>query len=128
MSDWFTFGTSEKGLSSSESPRLANTFLNDFLRLKGQYPTHNFHTLGWIHSINKMWWCRMIRFVLSKFEAIMKDIGLYGAVRIIQYGLPHSAYHLVSVLEMYHPKSGIFFTLVGELSFALHEIFEAFCC
>lgn len=66
----------------------------------------------------------MISFVLSKFEAILKDIQLYGAIRNVQYGLSHSAYHLFSILEMYNPKFGTFFTPVCKLGFTLYEIFE----
>lgn len=66
----------------------------------------------------------MINFVLSEFEATLKDIGLYKAIRNIQYGLLQSAYHLYNVLEMYNFKSGTFFTLVGELGLTLHEMFE----
>lgn len=70
-----------------------------------------------------MWLSRMISFVLSNFEAILKDIWLYGAIRNVKYGLRHSAYHLFNILEMYNPKSKMFFTPVGELGFALHKIF-----
>lgn len=71
-----------------------------------------------------MWWSRMIRFVLSNFKVILKDIGLYGAIKNIQYGLPHSAYYMFSILEIYIPKSWTFFIPISELGFALYEIFE----
>lgn len=66
----------------------------------------------------------MINFILSNFEAILKDIELYGAIRNVQYGLSYSAYHLFNILEMYNPKFETFFTPIGELGFALHEMFE----
>lgn len=66
----------------------------------------------------------MISFILFKFVAILKDIKLYRAIRNVQYGLPHSAYYLFSVLEMYDSKSGTFFPLIDELDFAQHEMFE----
>lgn len=66
----------------------------------------------------------MISFVLSNFEAILKDIGLYGVIRNIQYGLPYNAYYLFSISEMYNLKSRIFFTPIGELGFSLNDIFE----
>lgn len=66
----------------------------------------------------------MISFIFSKFEAILKDIGLYGTIRNIQYGLLQSAYHLFSILEMYNPKFGAFFTPVGKHGLALHKMFE----
>lgn len=49
-----------------------------------------------------------------------------GLSENMQYSLPHSAYHLFSILEMYNSKFGIFFTSVGELDLALHEIFKVF--
>lgn len=67
----------------------------------------------------------MVDFMLSTFKVTLQDLGLYGAIRNVQFDLPHSAYHLFSVLEiMYNPYSGTFYTPVGELGFTLHEIFE----
>lgn len=66
----------------------------------------------------------MISFILSNFEVILKDIGLYEAIRNVQYDLSYSAYHLFNVLEMYNSKSETFFTPVGELGFTLYEIFK----
>lgn len=54
----------------------------------------------------------------------MQQFGLYRAIRNVQFGFSHNAHHLYSVLEMYNLSSGIFFTLVWELGFALHEMFE----
>lgn len=45
-------------------------------------------------------------------------------IRNMQYGLSHCTYHLFSILKMYNYKSGTFFTLINELGFALHEMFE----
>lgn len=45
--------------------------------------------------------------------------------RNVQYGFPHSAYYLFSILEIYNPKFGTVFTPMGELGLALHKIFEA---
>lgn len=47
-------GWVRKDFSLTESPGLAITFLNDFLRLKGQYPAHNLSIPRWIHSTNVM--------------------------------------------------------------------------
>lgn len=78
--------------------------------------------MGLLHQ--KIWWSRMISFMLINFEAILKDIWLYRAIRNLQYSLSHSAYQLFSILEIYNPKFGTFFTLVGELSFLLFEMFK----
>lgn len=66
----------------------------------------------------------MEQIVLMNFEANLQDIRLYGAIRDIQCGLPHSAYHLFIILEMHNPKSRTFFTPVSELGFTFHEMFE----
>lgn len=66
----------------------------------------------------------MVSFVLKTFRSILKDIGLYRAIRNVHYNLPHSTYHLFSILEMYYSDSGTFFILVDEVGFALHKMFE----
>lgn len=58
-------------------------------------------------------------FVLSTFGDVLRDFRLYSAIKNVQFGLSCSSYHLYSVLGMYNPCSGTFFTLVGELGFAL---------
>lgn len=66
----------------------------------------------------------MISFILSNFEMILKDIWLYRAIRNVQYSLPYSAYYLFSILERCTTQSKTFFTPIGELGFALYEMFE----
>lgn len=90
-----------KDFPLSKSPKLASTFLNDFLKFKGHYPANNFRTPGWVYSTDRMRWSRMISFMLTNFKATLKDIGLYGAIRNVQYDYSHSAYHLFSILEIY---------------------------
>lgn len=63
--------------------------------------------------------------MLSNFEAILKNIGLYRAIKKIQYDLLHSAHHLFSILDMYSPKFETFFTPAGESGFALHNMSKA---
>lgn len=69
---------------------------------------------------DKMSWSRMISFMLTNFEAILKNIGLYGAIRNVQYSLLHSVSYLFSILKMYNPKSKTLFNPIGELGFVLH--------
>ena len=44
---------------TGETPQLAATFINQFLRVKGDFPT-DFHPLGWVHSSKShsgaKWW------------------------------------------------------------------------
>lgn len=66
----------------------------------------------------------MVDFVLTTFGDTLQIFGLYEIIRNVQLGLPHNTYHLYNILEMFNPYSGTFFTLVWELGFALHKIFE----
>jgi len=70
---------------------------------------------------DKSWWGRIVGFVLPEFE---KQVGLYHAVRAVQYGLPQSSHHFCGVLERYNHLTGKFFTPVGEMRLALHELYE----
>lgn len=69
-------GRIAKDQSLGELPRLANTFINDFLRVRGQFLAKNFCTPGWIYSIDRMWWSKMVSFVLKIVKPTIKDIGL----------------------------------------------------
>jgi len=41
-----------------ETPQLATTFINQFLKVRGDFPIY-FHPIGWVHSTDKSWWGRM---------------------------------------------------------------------
>lgn len=45
-------------------------------------------------------------------------------MRNVQFGLPHSSTHCFCILEMYNAQTNTFFTPIGELGFALHEVHE----
>ena len=102
---------------TGETPQLAATFINQFLRVKGDFPT-DFCLLGWVHSSDKSWWGKMVGFVLTKLEDLLKQAGLYQTVRAVQYGIPQSSHHFYGVLKCYNPLTGTFFTPVGELNFS----------
>jgi len=72
---------------TEETPQLAATFINQFLRVKGDFPI-DFRLLGWVHSSEKSWWDKMVGFILTELEDSLKQVGLYQAVRAIQYGIP----------------------------------------
>lgn len=63
-------------------------------------------------------------FILKKFENQLVEIGHYQAVWAVQHGLPFSHFHIFSILELYNPEIGIFFTPIGEMGLALHELYE----
>jgi len=51
-------------------------------------------------------------------------VGLYHSVRAVQYGLLQSSHHFYDILERYNSLTGTFFTPVGEMRLALHELYE----
>ena len=66
----------------------------------------------------------MVSFTLEQFEDLLWQAGLYRAVRAIMHGIPQSNHHFYAILERYNPETFKFFTLVGEMEFALHEMYE----
>ena len=63
-------------------------------------------------------------YVLDVFEADLKRFGLHEAVRATCFVININILNFYTVLEMYCPVSGTFFTLIGELGMALHEMWE----
>ena len=57
-----------------ETPQLATTFINQFLKVRGDFPI-DFRPLGWVHSTNKSWWGRMVGFVLIELGALLQQVG-----------------------------------------------------
>ena len=45
-------------------------------------------------------------------------------MRVIQYGIPQSTQHFYAILEWYNPETCTFFTPIGEIGLALHEMYE----
>lgn len=110
---------------TGETPKQANLFINKFMRVRGEFPAGEFRTGGWMHrSTHTHWWSRMVEYVLTKLQLPLERSGLYHAVRAVQYGIPLSTHHFFAILELYNSDTCTFFTPVGELGFALHEMFE----
>ena len=55
---------------TGETPQLATTFINQFLKVRGDFST-DFHPLGWVHSIDKSWWRWMVGFVLTELRDLL---------------------------------------------------------
>jgi len=81
---------------TGNTPQLATTFINQFLKMRGDFPT-DFRPLGWVHSSDKSWWGKMVGFILTKLEDLLKQVGLYQFVRAIQYGIPQSTHLFFTV-------------------------------
>jgi len=52
-----------------ETPQLVATFINQFLKVRGDFPV-DFRPLGWVHSTGKSWWGGMVGFVLIELGAL----------------------------------------------------------
>jgi len=102
---------------------LATIFNNQFLKVRGDFPA-DFRPPGWVYSTDKSWWSRMVGFVLTELGDLLTQMGLYNSVRAVQYSLLQSFHNFYGVLEHYNPLTGTFFTLVGEMGLALHELYE----
>jgi len=57
-----------------ETPHLGATFINQFLKVRGDFPI-DFRPLGWVHSTNKSWWGRMVGFVLVELGALLQQVN-----------------------------------------------------
>jgi len=54
-----------------ETPQLGTTFINQFMKVRGDFPV-DFHPLGWVHSSDRSWWGRMVGFVLVELGALLE--------------------------------------------------------
>ena len=115
---WSGLGTQRERHPSLEPPSFNNSW-----RWGGDFPPE-FCATDLIHSTDKHLWCRMVGFVLAELGDLLLQVGLYKAVRAIQCGLPQSTQHFYAVLERYNPETCTFFTPLGEMGLALHEMCE----
>ena len=100
------------------------TFLNQFVKARGNYPATDFLTPGLVCSFKQAWWSSLMMYMLEVFEADLKRLGLYQAVRATLFGINICVPTLYVTLEMYYPASGTLFTLLDEQGMALHEMWE----
>ena len=70
----------------------------------------------------------MTLYVLAHVEEDLEKLGLYEAVRVTCYGIQMSIANFYAIFELYCPAIRTFFTLVGELGTALHEMWESLLC
>ena len=66
----------------------------------------------------------MVGFVLAEFDDLLLQARLYGAMRPIQYGILQSIQHFYAILKWYNPETCTFYTPIGEMGLALHEMYE----
>ncbi|ONK80867.1 uncharacterized protein A4U43_C01F22640 [Asparagus officinalis] len=100
----------------------ASTLRNRLADLGREMPTTRHRFYGWVHSLDKFWWARMTKYVLSRWSEELHACGLYAAIRATMHDLPVSAKHFFALCELYNPDSNTFLTRHGELGLALHEM------
>ena len=49
------------------------------MHVRGDFPPE-FQAIGWIHSTDKRWWGRMVRFALVEVENFLLQAGLYRVI------------------------------------------------
>ena len=106
-----------------ENLAMAQTFDNQFLKVSGNYPTTDFKALGWIHP-SKAWWKNLTLYILAYFGEDLERLELREAVKATCYGIQMSVANFYTIFELYCPAIWTFFTLVGELGMASHEMWE----
>jgi len=92
------------------------------MEVKGEFPLFDFQTSGWVYSTKNTWGAKMVNFVFKELEEPLLQCGLYHAIRAVRYRITSSYYHFFTMLEKYNPGTCTFFTRVGEMGFALHEM------
>lgn len=73
----------------------------------------------WVHSTSKKWWKHLTVHVSTHFGEILEELGLYQAVRAVQWVLPHSIQNFFCIMELYN---AITCTPVGEMGIMVHEM------
>jgi len=63
-------------------------------------------------------------YILAHFEEDLERLGFHEAIRTICYGIQMSVVKFYAIFELYCLVTGTFFTPVGELGMALHEMWE----
>lgn len=64
-------------------------FNNRYLAANGNYPIE-MRTEGCVHSTVKQWLACLVAYVLVRFGGALEGLGIRGAMRVVQYGLPPS--------------------------------------
>ena len=116
---WITTRTSEGWVLDGGDPSISRHLHQPIPKGEG-WLFHRILSARWVHSSDKSWWGKMVGFVLTELEDSLKQAELYQAIRVVQYGIPQSSHHFYGVLEHYRPCT--FFTPVGEMGLALHEL------
>ena len=103
---------------------MAQTFINQFIKVQSNYPARDFRALDWVHPAQKPWWRDLALYVLKHFEVELMRIGLHEAVWATCQGIKISVPNFFAIFKLYCPALVTFFTPIGELGLALRDIWE----
>ena len=98
-------------------------FINQFIKIHGNYLVMDFRTPRWVHPAQKPWW-RDLTIRSGAFNKNLKSLGLHEAVRKTYYGIEVSMPNFYAIFELYCLTLRTFLTPINELLLALHEIWE----
>lgn len=59
---------------------------------------------------------------LFHFRDLLEEIGLVSTVLAVKHGVPLNTFDLLGMLERYNNKTGMFFTLAGEIKMSPREM------
>ena len=76
-----------QNLPVGDNPTMAQTFLNHFIKVLGNYPVRDFRAPGWVHPAQKPWWRDLALYALEYFEEEPMKIGLHETVRATCHGI-----------------------------------------
>ncbi|ONK56460.1 uncharacterized protein A4U43_C10F8950 [Asparagus officinalis] len=102
----------------------ASTLRNCLADLGREMPATRHRFYGWVHSLDKLWWTRTMKYVLNRWSEELHACGLYAAIRSTMYGLPVSAKHFFALYELYNLDSNTFLTKHGELGLVVCPWYE----
>jgi len=103
---------------------MAQTFVNQFVRVHGNYPVTDFRALDWVQPAQKLWWRDLTLYVLEYFDADLKKLGLRESVRATCYRIMINVPNFFAIFELYCLASGTFFNHVSELRMVLEDMWE----
>jgi len=63
-------------LPGGENSVMAQIFLNQFIRVQGNYLARDFRAPGWVHPAQKLWWKDLTLNVLDYFGEDLMRVGL----------------------------------------------------
>lgn len=98
-------------------------YINKYLPAGDDYPVE-MQTESWVYSTKKLWWSRLVGYVLGRFRGVLETLDLHDAMRVVKFGLLLSVQNFFCILERYNAETHTFFTHVGEMGMEMHEMLE----